>query len=487
MNKAARKLTMGSSINEEDVFQPHESDKTSLSTKLISSNSHSTINSRRNFLKLGAVVGASAFMATLPGCSTFDEWLFGDGLNTSYKNIVLGAGASGLYASYLLKQQKQDFLLLEGSRRVGGRCYTLNPFLENGQILELGAEWISVDDKTTLALIKELKINLVEYQNSGRMLSFASARIASCILAVRKMSARFSKDQQLKLPSRELSNWAELRNFSKELEQLYMFAVQTYGYDLNSLNLYHLLQSFRHPLLQGVAYKLGSGSSELMQTLFDRVVGVVVNKNARLGYQLIGIEREADKYLLTFQTDRGEKTLKAENVISSIPPVILKGIPGFETLNLSERVRAFFVESQSAKMTKGGYLIADRKNSVLSQASGTIVAARAPMQGILYEGSLPPVISMAKSPQVIGFQGSDVSVAGLTQGLAPSSVVGFHEQQWHQFPWARGGWNYSPQDPSELFQNQSAGWQFIGDYTQSMRPSVEAALKSVKALLAGKV
>lgn len=59
------------------------------------------------------------------------------------KVIIIGAGASGLYAAYSLLNncglEPNDILILEAEARAGGRIHTI-PF--NGHYLELGAQWI---------------------------------------------------------------------------------------------------------------------------------------------------------------------------------------------------------------------------------------------------------------------------------------------------------------------------------------------------------
>jgi protoporphyrinogen oxidase len=59
------------------------------------------------------------------------------------KVVIIGAGASGLFAAYNLVTRGvlsgEDIVILEAENRVGGRIYTI-PF--NGHWLELGAQWI---------------------------------------------------------------------------------------------------------------------------------------------------------------------------------------------------------------------------------------------------------------------------------------------------------------------------------------------------------
>ena len=50
------------------------------------------------------------------------------------KLIIVGAGISGIYTAYLLKD-KYDITIIEARDRVGGRILTINEF-------DLGASWI---------------------------------------------------------------------------------------------------------------------------------------------------------------------------------------------------------------------------------------------------------------------------------------------------------------------------------------------------------
>ncbi len=60
---------------------------------------------------------------------------------TRAKVIIIGAGASGLFAAYNLSKQNltTDIIILEAESRIGGRVHTI-PF--NDHVIELGAQWI---------------------------------------------------------------------------------------------------------------------------------------------------------------------------------------------------------------------------------------------------------------------------------------------------------------------------------------------------------
>lgn len=64
----------------------------------------------------------------------------------NYDIIIIGAGISGLGAGYTLKNANANFLILEGSSRVGGRINTVNMINfkndEKKVTVEAGAQWI---------------------------------------------------------------------------------------------------------------------------------------------------------------------------------------------------------------------------------------------------------------------------------------------------------------------------------------------------------
>jgi monoamine oxidase len=75
--------------------------------------------------------------------------------------IIIGAGICGLNAARLLTQKNKKVLILEARDRAGGRIYT-----KHGggfsQPVEVGAEFIHGNLKTTLKLIKQAKISTQE-------------------------------------------------------------------------------------------------------------------------------------------------------------------------------------------------------------------------------------------------------------------------------------------------------------------------------------
>ncbi len=98
------------------------------------------MNDRRSFLRklLLSLPAGYVLPSFLSSCETQNE-LFPD-LNYTGKVIVVGAGAAGLHAAYILHKSGVDVQVLEAANRIGGRIKALDEFA--GYPLELGADHV---------------------------------------------------------------------------------------------------------------------------------------------------------------------------------------------------------------------------------------------------------------------------------------------------------------------------------------------------------
>jgi monoamine oxidase len=74
--------------------------------------------------------------------------------------IVVGAGVAGLVAARRLADRGIDVLVLEARQRVGGRLWSHH--MPNGEIVELGGEWISTSQTAVIGLAHELGLRLID-------------------------------------------------------------------------------------------------------------------------------------------------------------------------------------------------------------------------------------------------------------------------------------------------------------------------------------
>jgi len=102
---------------------------------------------RRNFIKSTGVAGLAGCLG-LPSCTSSHDAQF----------IILGGGISGLYLAYLLEKEGKEYILLEGSHRLGGRLYT-HTELQNR---EVGGRGIGDKYLELMKIVNELNVDLID-------------------------------------------------------------------------------------------------------------------------------------------------------------------------------------------------------------------------------------------------------------------------------------------------------------------------------------
>lgn len=111
---------------------------------------------RRDFLSACAALGASlpffrALGCTVGGVDGEQYWDFE--VTFTGKVVVVGAGAAGLAAGYLLTRYGIDFEIVEAAPEIGGRTQAAEAFVDVP--IDVGAEWIHEDPSVLAALIDD--------------------------------------------------------------------------------------------------------------------------------------------------------------------------------------------------------------------------------------------------------------------------------------------------------------------------------------------
>jgi len=116
---------------------------------------------REDFLKKMVMMGAAApFMsALLSSCSKREDEQFFRDIPTGFngKVLIIGAGAAGLFAGYILRQYQIDFEIIEAAPVWGGRVKAHNDFVDFP--IDLGAEWIHTDPSILAKLLNDDGVN----------------------------------------------------------------------------------------------------------------------------------------------------------------------------------------------------------------------------------------------------------------------------------------------------------------------------------------
>lgn len=119
---------------------------------------------RRDFLRYTSLggLGLGLMPALLQSCEKDDDIT----VNFNGKVIIIGAGAAGMMAAYILQQYNIDYVLLEASAVFGGRVKKTDTFADFP--IDLGAEWLHDQPSIFKDLINdenvEGSIDMISYQ-----------------------------------------------------------------------------------------------------------------------------------------------------------------------------------------------------------------------------------------------------------------------------------------------------------------------------------
>jgi lysine-specific histone demethylase 1B len=111
---------------------------------------------RRQFIKQSTFLSIAGLLvpsALLSSCRK--ETLFED-INFDGTVIIIGAGAAGLYAGYILKSKGINFKIIEASNKIGGRMGKLNGFAD--YTIDTGAQWLHGQNNILADLIKSKNV-----------------------------------------------------------------------------------------------------------------------------------------------------------------------------------------------------------------------------------------------------------------------------------------------------------------------------------------
>jgi len=105
---------------------------------------------RRSFIQNAIIAGVATSFVSLSCARKMDSEI-----------IILGGGISGLYLAYLLESVGLEYILLEGSNRLGGRLFT-HPEIKR----DVGGRGIGDKYKEIMALVNALEVPMIDISDN---------------------------------------------------------------------------------------------------------------------------------------------------------------------------------------------------------------------------------------------------------------------------------------------------------------------------------
>ena len=292
--------------------------------------------------------GLAALPACRPSASKFDAEI-----------IILGAGLSGLNAARILSAEGKDVLVLEGSKRIGGRLHTLG----HGDLgyTEGGGEQIGASYARLIDTARQLNIPLIPDSPMRRETSYYyQGKTYSAEQWKMREPSPFPAPFKGSPPSSPLFTLASQSNPLKAPEDWfdpsfakYDISAQDFlldaGFDgdaqkvidqaLNGnslrsysmMNLYRTLQLYAQSRDMGASMSVAGGAQRLPEAM-----AASIPRKVKMGQMIKAITAEAERVVI--ETQAG-KTYSAEKCICALPFGALRHV-GIKAFMPAEQVTA---------------------------------------------------------------------------------------------------------------------------------------------------
>jgi monoamine oxidase len=381
--------------------------------------------------------------------------------------VVVGAGLAGLTAARDLTAAGRSVRVLEARDRVGGR--TLNADLGDGQVVEVGGQWVGPHQTALLALAADLGVgtfpthddgqSLLEWRGRVRRYRGVVPRLNPAVLAdVAQAQARLERMARtvpLEAPWRALQarhwdgqtleSWLRRHMVTDAGRELVRIGVEgIWAAEAGELSLLHALFYLRS----------GQGWSALLDTRGgaqqDRFVGGSQQLSLRLAEDLdvvldAPVRRIAqDGAGVVVTSDR--EVLRAAHVVVAVPPALAGRIEHEPALpaareQLTQRVpmgavvkcHAVYDEPFWRAEGLSGFAISDRGPARVVYDNSPQTGRPGVLMGFL-EGRYARLVPAAERRGVV--------LAGFARLLGPRAArpEQWLEQDWAAEPWSRGGY-----------------------------------------------
>lgn len=297
--------------------------------------------SRRKFLKTSAAIGS---ISLISGCTQ----LASSKANTVKPKIaIVGGGIAGLNAAYQLKKEGFESTIYEAKNRIGGRMLSVE--LENGLIVDIGAELINTDHEDMLDLVKELKVSIFDRNKDVANLTFPKEKFlfggieiseSDLIEDLRKITEQITSDAELldkdwdtNAPLFDkLSVSDYLKQHADKIKKPYILALfneiirTEFGVESHESTAIQFILVL--PVIEGKSIDLLSYSDEVYSVIggsskISDAIGQKLGDSIKFGMALSKIKKQDKNYQLTFANDM---VVEADMVIIAIPFSVLKSV-----------------------------------------------------------------------------------------------------------------------------------------------------------------
>lgn len=396
--------------------------------------------------------------------------------------VVVGAGLAGLSAAYQLRNAGYRCSVVEASNRVGGRCWTVDGYFEDGQVAEHGGELIDQGHTSIRQLAQSLGLqldNLLSAEQNGTEpiyffdgAPYTYAEATEDIKAIWQqlhsdVSAAsypttylISTPRGRELDAMSITTW--IKNYvpgglSSRLGQLLDVAYNIeYGGESSvqsSLNMLYLLAYSGQGQLRifgpsNEKYHVRGGNEQITDRMAD-----VLGGDIELGTRLVALAQRPDgTWTVTTRTGSVTSSRVADHVVLALPFSLLRSVdlskaafPALKTtaikqlpMGTNSKLQLQFTDRHWRSLGGNGDTFSDRGY----QSSWEVTRAQPGAKGILVDytgGTIGASFTGSPEAHALRFLGQIEPVfPGISRKWNGKVVLDF----WKAHPWTLGSYSY---------------------------------------------
>ena len=389
---------------------------------------------RRNFIKQSTLLSIGGLL--IP--STFfsacrKETLFED-INYDGKVIIVGAGAAGLYAAYILKSKGINFQILEASSNYGGRLGKLTGFANFP--IDTGAQWLHGKNNILGDLITKSNTKIT-LDDSATKYWFNNQLVNS----LPKNTDIFEGDN---LPDISFKEYALQKGLGNEYKYIIENIAGDQGAAASRLSVFGNNQDEEN-------WNSGDDDFKFQETffdLFDNQIASEVKDKILLNTIVSKIDYSQSEIIIT---DSNNKLFNADKVIITVPiPILKSGSIQFIPSLQNEKTIAF----SKIGMDAGMKVFLKFSNKFFDQniIGGSICAAYAD-DSIVKAKSDNVLLAfiMGEQAEYLTALANDTAITNallqeldmMYKGQATLSFIASHVENWTANPFVKGAYSYS--------------------------------------------
>lgn len=383
------------------------------------------------FLSIGGLLIPSTIF--FPSCRKVDLY---EDVKYDGKVLIIGAGAAGLYAAYILKSKGIDFEIIEAAATYGGRMGRLDGFSDYP--IDLGAQWLHGRNSILGDLVKktDVKITLDDSDEyfwiNGQMTQELPKNIIELF------------ERENNVPDVSFADFAQQENFGDEYNYIVEAIAGDSGASASKISAYWKVQEEQKWVSGDQDFKFESTFFDLI----DTHIASSVKDKISLNTVVSSIDYSSDTIVVT---DSNNNTYTADKVIVTVPITVLKSndiefIPTLPT----EKTEAFAKIGMEAGMKV--FLKFSTKFYNDNIIGGSTCAAYADdLVGKTGSDNVLLAFVMGEQAEALTLLGSDAAITNallqeldtMFEGQASATFIDSHVQNWTTNPFVRGAYSYS--------------------------------------------